>query len=134
MTKYNGQTITYDAIGNPLSYRDGITLTWQNGRELATFSQTNGASVNYTYDVSGLRTGKTVVKNGTTVKYTYVYEGGQLLQMSRGSRVYDFIYDAYGNPVSIAYRSQATANPLYYYYGLNSRGDVMSLYDSNGLV
>lgn len=38
LTTYNGQTITYDAIGNPLTYRDGITMTWQNGRELATFS------------------------------------------------------------------------------------------------
>ncbi len=75
-----------------------------------------------------------MVKNGATVKYTYVYEDGLLRQMSRGSRVYDFIYDAYGNPVSIAYRSRATANPLYYYYGTNSRGDVVSLYDSNGLV
>ena len=27
LTTYNGQTITYDAIGNPLSYRDGISLT-----------------------------------------------------------------------------------------------------------
>lgn len=37
MTEYNGQTITYDEIGNPLSYRDGMTMTWQNGRQLASF-------------------------------------------------------------------------------------------------
>ncbi len=35
LTAYDGTAITYDAIGNPLSYR-GWTFTWQNGRELAT--------------------------------------------------------------------------------------------------
>ena len=28
MTSYNGQSITYDEIGNPLTYRDGMTMTW----------------------------------------------------------------------------------------------------------
>ncbi len=74
LTSYNGQTITYDAIGNPLNYRDGISLTWQNGRELATYSQ-GDISVNYTYDVSGMRTGKSVTQNGTTTEYTYAQKG-----------------------------------------------------------
>ena len=133
LTSYNGQTITYDAIGNPLNYRDGISLTWQNGRELATYSQSD-TSVSYTYDVSGLRTGKTVTKDGTATEYNYVYENGLLLQMTRGSRVYDFIYDANGTPISIAYRTRATATPSYYYYGTNSRGDVTALYNSSGSI
>lgn len=41
MTSYNGQNITYDEIGNPLSYRDGMTMTWQNGRQLASLQKTN---------------------------------------------------------------------------------------------
>ncbi len=41
LTKYNDTTITYDTIGNPLSYRDGITMTWKNGRRLATFTNAN---------------------------------------------------------------------------------------------
>ena len=41
LTKYNNTTITYDTIGNPLSYRDGITMTWKNGRRLATFTNAN---------------------------------------------------------------------------------------------
>ena len=32
-TRYNGETITYDEIGNPLSYRDGMEMTWLNGRK-----------------------------------------------------------------------------------------------------
>lgn len=34
LTRYNGETITYDEIGNPLSYRDGMEMTWLNGRKL----------------------------------------------------------------------------------------------------
>ena len=134
LTSYNGQTITYDAIGNPLNYRDGITLTWQNGRELATFSQTNGASVSYTYDASGMRAGKTVTKDGTTTQFKYVYEGGLLRQMTRGARIYDFSYDANGTPVSMSYRINATTTPTYYYYGTNWRGDVVALYNSSGSI
>ena len=33
LTAFNGQSITYDAIGNPLSYR-GMTLSWAGGRRL----------------------------------------------------------------------------------------------------
>ena len=31
LTAYNGQTITYDAIGNPLTYRDGKSFSWKYG-------------------------------------------------------------------------------------------------------
>lgn len=82
-----------------------------------------------------MRTSKTVTSSsGATTAYTYVYEDGQLVQMTRGSRILDFIYDGNGVPVSVAYRSRATANPTYYYYGLNSRGDVVALYNSNGTI
>ena len=46
LTSYNGQNITYDEIGNPLTYRDGMSMTWKNGRQLATL--TNGdTSISY---------------------------------------------------------------------------------------
>ena len=79
LTAYNGQSITYDAIGNPLSYR-GYTLDWQNGRQLASLSG-NGKTVTYTYDVDGLRTSKTV--NG--VKHKYYYVGSRLQYEKFGS-------------------------------------------------
>ena len=133
LTSYNGQTITYDAIGNPLSYRDGISLTWQNGRELASFTNAD-TSVSYTYDASGMRTSKTITDGTTTDTVEYVYEGGQLLQMRYNHMYFDFIYDANGLPVSIAYRSTVTSSPIYYYYGLNSRGDVIALYYNTGAL
>ena len=35
LTAYNGQNITYDAIGNPLSYYNGTQFTWNYGRKLS---------------------------------------------------------------------------------------------------
>ena len=52
LTSFNGQSITYDEIGNPLTYRDGLTFTWQNGRRLSSISH-NGDSISYIYDPDG---------------------------------------------------------------------------------
>ena len=47
LTSYNGQTITYDATGNPLN--DGTwTYTWQAGRQLKQMSA-EGTSVSFKY-------------------------------------------------------------------------------------
>ena len=134
LTSYNGQAIIYDEIGNPETYRDGINLTWQNGRQLASFTQTGVASVNYAYDADGMRTGKTLTSGTTTDTVEYVYEGGLLRQMRYNHMYFDFSYDANGAPVSMAYRSTAAGSPMYYYYGLNSRGDVVALYNSTGTL
>ena len=66
LTSFNGQTITYDEIGNPLTYRDGCTFTWQHGRRLANVTKGTD-SISYTYDPNGIRTSKTV--NGVTTQY-----------------------------------------------------------------
>ncbi len=54
LTSYNGDTITYDAIGNPLQYRNGISFTWVNGRQLQSYAKGN-TNVSYTYDSNGMR-------------------------------------------------------------------------------
>lgn len=50
LTSFNGESITYDAIGNPLSYK-GNTLTWTMGRQLAAYGTNT-----YTYNEDGIRT------------------------------------------------------------------------------
>ena len=92
LTAYNGQEITYDAIGNPTSYR-GWTLGWQNGRQLATAAK-SGKSVSYAYDVNGIRASKTV----DGVKHTYVYDGTQLLAERYGTTRLEFLYNESGQP------------------------------------
>ena len=98
LTSYNGQNITYDEIGNPLSYRDGMSMTWKNGRQLATL--TNGdTSISYGYDSDSVRTTKTV--NG--VKYTYAYLNGQLMYETRGDAKFYYSYDANGILYNVRY-------------------------------
>ena len=52
LTSFNGTAISYDEIGNPLNWINGETLSWQRGRQLASY--TNGTNtISYQYDVDG---------------------------------------------------------------------------------
>ena len=122
LTAYDGNTITYDEIGNPLS--DGEwTYTWQHGRQLAAMS--NGAATwDYTYDANGLRIGRT---DGTD-NYHYVYDGGKLTYMARNGLLLRFAYTPEGTPLSILYKGTT------YYYVTNLQGDVTAILSQNGYV
>ena len=122
LTAFDGQAITYDAIGNPTSYFNGTrwNFTWVNGRSLATASDGTN-SLSFAYDASGLRTSKTV--NGTT--YRYYYAGGKLMRMTWGTNTIDFFYDASGLPYAMKYNGTA------YYYITNLQGDVMRIVDAS---
>ena len=127
LTSYNGQSIDYDAIGNPISYR-GATLSWGNGRELRGYVG-GGNTITYTYDDTGLRTSKTV--NGAKSEYLYV--GGQLQGEVRDGHHIHYSYDSFGNLSVIKYYTSDTAYYVYYVV-TNAQGDVVSLHDANGAV
>ena len=127
LTRYNGEAITYDEIGNPLSYRDGMTMTWLNGRKLTTL-QSGNDSISYKYDSNGVRTSKTV--NG--VEYTYEYLNGHLMHETRGEKVFDYCYDANGQLYAVSYKANSSTNAVTYYYAHNWRGDITSIYDGEG--
>ncbi len=59
LTAYDGQEISYDGCGNPVSYYDGSTFTWTQGRRLAT-AKVGSANISYAYDMAGVRSSKTV--------------------------------------------------------------------------
>ena len=129
MSGVNSLNTSYDAIGNPLSYRDGLTFTWKNGRQLATLSKT-GTSASYKYDDSGVRTSKTV--NGVTTNY---YRAGNLavgeISTERGL---EYILDANGGIYGIYYRSLKSGLQCgdTYYFAYNAQGDVIGLYTYQG--
>ena len=126
MTSYNGQSITYDEIGNPLTYRDGMTMTWA-GRQLTSLTQ-NGKQNTYKYDVDGLRLEKTA--GGVTTQYQYV--NGQLLGEKRSNGVVlRYTYDALGVLSGIQYKNAAgvTTN---YIVRCTLSGDVDQIYDTKG--
>ncbi|MCQ4021800.1 RHS repeat domain-containing protein [Ruminococcus sp. zg-924] len=127
MTSYNGETITYDAIGNPLSYRDGMTMTWQNGRQLASL-QKGTNNIQYSYDSDGIRVSKTI--NGE--KCTFEYLDGMLLYETRGEKYFHYYYDSNGMLCAVNYRLTPNGTEYVYYYTHNWRGDIVGIYNGNG--
>lgn len=123
LTSYNGEEITYDAIGNPTSYL-GSNLTWK-GHQLSALEKGN-TKASYTYDANGLRTTKTV--NGT--KTYYQYSGDKLIYQETGNKRLYFWYDAFGSLCEVLYDDNGTASA--YMVVCNSRGDVERLYDVTG--
>lgn len=128
LTSYDGQSITYDAIGNPTNYM-GATMTWF-ARQMQSYSK-GGINVTYKYDSDGLRTQKVV--NG--VEHNYYYVGDQL-RYERYSDSYEiyYNYDADGRPCR-AYKKDLIAGKNYSYYLItNTRGDVIETRDGDGNV
>ena len=61
LTAYDGQSITYDEIGNPTSYYNGTRwdFDWEKGRQLVSV-ESDDHVIEYTYDMVGIRDSKTV--------------------------------------------------------------------------
>ena len=126
LTAFNGDSITYDAIGNPLTYRDGITFTWANGRRLATFTK-DGATTTYTYNGDGNRIKK---QTGTAVvEYTVV--DGIIYKETRTegntTTTLHYLFDENGTRIGFVLNGTQT-----YYYVFNLQGDIIGILDSSG--
>ena len=118
LTSYNGESIVYDKIGNPTSYR-GWGMTWQ-GRQLT--KAVKDKTVTFTYDSEGIRTSKSDGTNTTK----YLLNGTQILAQKTGSTTLSFFYDQQGNRVAMA-----DGNNNFYYYIYNVQGDVIALADAS---
>ena len=123
LTTYDGQTITYDAIGNPTSYYNGTrwTMSWKNGRQLASASD-GTTTVTYTYDQDGIRDSKKV----GDVVYNYITQNGKVVRQTWDGNTFDVIYDNSGLPYACRY------NNTYYIYVLNLQGDVIRIVNTTG--
>lgn len=122
LTAYNGKAITYDQIGNPLTY-DGNTYTWESGRRLAKIKKADGTTIRYTYDDEGIRTKKYTPTETTN----YIYEEGSLVAIkTTGGTQMNFRYNEQGEPFAIHY------NGAEYYYQTNIMGDVTAILDKFG--
>ena len=124
LTAYDGEEITYDGIGNPLSYR-GWTMSWQGGRQLS--SMTKGSdTLSFAYNESGLRTSKTV--NGVT--HNYVWQGSKLAADITDAYALYFHYDSSGDV--IGFTRTANGADTEYFYVKNLQGDILKVITSTG--
>ncbi|MDY4220226.1 MAG: hypothetical protein SOY32_07395, partial [Candidatus Faecousia sp.] len=136
LTAFDGQTITYDGSGNPLSYYNGqrYTMTWRNGRELNT-ATVGGKTYSYEYDVNGLRTRKTNSDGGYT-QY-YIVDGLTVAEQrftSTGAEKYTlrYLFDENNSPVGFGIQYPSETTWTNYYFAKNLQGDVIALYLWNG--
>ncbi|MBQ8372404.1 MAG: hypothetical protein IJX38_05680 [Clostridia bacterium] len=131
LTAYNGTSITYDALGNPLSYyngKDAYTFTW-NVRQMAS-ATLDGATYTFGYNADGLRTTKTV--NGVTTEY--IYNGSLLVaEITAGATVL-YTYNANGVPIGMKYHGADYAAGAWdvYFYEHNIQGDIVAIYNLLG--
>ena len=122
LTKVNGSNISYDANGNPLSYRDGMSFEWENGRILKNIN-TSDKAIQMSYDSNGMRTQKTV----DGVKTNYYYDSNKnLIALVKGNDTLLFYYDSDGSATSFSY------NGTMYFYVKNLQGDVIRIIDLAG--
>ena len=121
LTAYNGKTITYDEIGNPLKYYNGMQFTWTMGRRLASATSSGGTKVNYTYNADGLLTSKTK----GSLEYKYYWNGDKLTAQTDNGSTWYFRYDG-DTPIGLEF------NGVEYYYVTNLQGDVIAILNDSG--
>ena len=123
LTNFNGQTITYDEIGNPTTIGNK-SLSW-NGRQLQQIA--DGENIyTYSYNADGQRVSKTVTQTDGTVTVTeFFYNGSILAGQKTGDDTLVFMYDNNGDAFGFTY------NGTEYYYLKNAQNDVVALVDSN---
>lgn len=122
LTSFNGEVITYDEIGNPLSYRDGISFDWKDGRTLNSITNIkNNSTIQMKYNLNGLRSQKGNTK--------YYYDSNKnLIGMLQNNKTLFFYYDAFKNPTSVIY------DGTLYYYVKNLQGDIVKIINQAGDV
>ncbi len=122
LTCVDGNALTYDALGNLLTY-NGYTYTWETGRRLTQI--TNGINTySYKYDDNGIRTQKTV--NSTTTYYTTV--DGKITGQYDGTNTIYFRYNADNSLIGF------NLNGTEYIYLKNIQGDIEGILDETGTL
>ena len=111
LISYNGESIAYNVLGNPTSYR-GNAIEWQYGTRLTKFGTTT-----FAYDGAGRRISK------GNISFTYD-SNGRLLKQSNGL---EFVYDNSG-VIGVKYNGNT------YFYRRDCQGNIIALIDSSGAV
>ena len=119
LLSYNGEECEYDAIGNPIKYRNR-NLVWQ-GRRLKSISSCTSLAT-YTYDANNVRTSKTVTDEAENFTCKFIYDGNTLIAEQRNGT---WIYYIYGVDGIAGFKFDGKV----YLYRKNIQGDVTHIYE-----
>ena len=123
LTNYDGETITYDSIGNVIGVGN-VTLSWKNGKELASYiNLDNSTSAVYQYNLDGIR----ISKNVNNVETKYYLDGNNIVMEKTGNQIIYFLYDLDGI-IGMNY------NGNNYFYLKNRSNDIIGLVDEQGII
>ncbi len=121
LTKYNDVSLSYDEIGNPIAVGTTISMSWKDGKDLNTYTDSSkNLNISYKYNESGIRILKEV--NGTKVKYHL--EDSDILYEERENDTIYYLYDLTGIS-GLEYTGSR------YYFVKNIHDDVIGILDNN---
>ena len=130
LNSFDNQLISYDSIGNPLTYR-GKTLSWTRGTLLSQVVD-GSTTINLSYDGFKQRISKSVVvslNNQPISSYTnYRYINNQLILEERDSGTLTYLY-AHNGVIGFklsGFDSSLNLNGVYY-YEKNIQQDVIAI-------
>ncbi len=133
LSTYNGESISYDAQGNPTSWINDRELIWQ-GIQLQQLTEATGDFVQYDYNADGVRTKKIwTYSDGSQDKCEYIVNGSAVLgefytdSLGTTDQIF-YCYDSNGSPLCCEYNHEI------YYYIKNIQGDITALTSKNGTV
>ncbi len=140
LKSYNGQTIIYDGIGNPLSYINGMSFDWSRGRQLDQVTFSDNTTASYTYNQNGLRTHKET----KTESVEYTWDDSSLIRevvtLKDTNKTYDvwYLYDENDSAVGFMYyhlvdvESNKYLSLVKYYYEKDLQGNIIGILDAHG--
>jgi len=120
LLSYDGNLITYNALGNPIKYLNN-TLEWTRGYLLDTYYDgINSKEYKYDYNADGIRISKLIDNKKTN----YYLDGSRILAQDDGN----LICFHYGVEGVVGFTYQEAYN---YFYKKNIQGDVIGIFDDN---
>ena len=132
LTAVDGQSITYDGSGNPISFYDGYhyEMEWTEGRKLASITYNNKVT-GYEYNHEGLRI-KKLRSDGSYILYEIVdgvYVGETRYTAAGAVSLWmRYILDEGNNPVGISLWYPGDVRWTDYHFVKNLQGDVLKVY------
>lgn len=123
LSTFNGKKISYDEIGNPVRYYNGMKFKWELGNQLVQVKNKN-KNIKYSYNSEGIRISKSV--NG--VKTEYYVNSNKIIGEKRLGEQIIYMYNSVDCLVGFIYRDKI------FYYEKNLQKDIVGILDSNGKI